>query len=297
MDIKNIRTFIRVAELMNFTKAAQELGYAQSTVTSQIQQLEDELTTSLFDRNGKIITLSHAGKDFLAYAYQIIRYETEAIEYFTLSGELKGELTIGVMETIVASDYSTLFQDFISLHPQVSLKLKIVTTHEALDYIHRGKLDFIFLLDEKTYQPDMITALELPVDIVFFCAKDAPILKKEEVQLEDILTEPFILTERSCNYRNTFETYLSRHQKSLSCITEIGYTPYILEAVRRNKGIGLLPTISLQNAIEQDEISILPLQDYQITMYIQVIYNKNKPFSRLMEAFLRYVKDNNRGSM
>ena len=69
MEIKNIRTFVRVAELGNFTKAAQELGYAQSTVTTQIQLLESELKCSLLDRNGKKIVLSANGKDFLQYAY------------------------------------------------------------------------------------------------------------------------------------------------------------------------------------------------------------------------------------
>ena len=60
MEIRNIRTFIKVAELENFTKAALELGYAQSTVTMQIKQLEEELQTELFTRNGKLIALSAA---------------------------------------------------------------------------------------------------------------------------------------------------------------------------------------------------------------------------------------------
>ena len=70
MELKNIRTFIKVAELENFTKASQELGYAQSTVTMQIQQLENELHANLFERNGKRIRLSAAGREFLKYAYK-----------------------------------------------------------------------------------------------------------------------------------------------------------------------------------------------------------------------------------
>ena len=64
MELKNIRTFIKVAELENFTKASQELGYAQSTVTMQIQQLENELHANLFERNGKRIRLSAQGGNF-----------------------------------------------------------------------------------------------------------------------------------------------------------------------------------------------------------------------------------------
>lgn len=82
MEIKNICTFVKAAELGNFTKAAQELGYAQSTVTAQIQQLENELHVNLFERNGKRIVLSASGKEFLQYAYQIIKYESMAVEHF-----------------------------------------------------------------------------------------------------------------------------------------------------------------------------------------------------------------------
>lgn len=290
MDIKNVRTFVKVAELSNFTKASQELGYAQSTVTSQIQQLENELKVSLFDRHGKLVSLSNAGKEFLQYAYQMIQCETQAIDCFSFHGELKGELRIGIMETIAASKYSKIFQDFVILHPKVSLKLQIVTTHESLDYIQKGLLDFIFLLDEKTYQPNIVTAIETPAKIAFFCAPDSPLAKSDEICLDVLLQKPFILTEKGCNYRNVFETYLASQNKSLTCITEIGYTPYIIDAVKRQHGIGLLPLISLREAISKNEITLLNVTDYQLKMYIQVMYHKNKGLSHLMDAFLKYSR-------
>ena len=72
MDIKNIETFLRVAELENFTKAAEELSYAQSTVTTQIQQLERELGFPLFDRVGKHVSLTQLGEKFRAHADDIL---------------------------------------------------------------------------------------------------------------------------------------------------------------------------------------------------------------------------------
>ena len=68
MEIRNIRTFIKAAELGSFSKAGLELGYAQSTVTLQMQQLEEELGVSLFDRQGKKISLSQNGRTFLLHA-------------------------------------------------------------------------------------------------------------------------------------------------------------------------------------------------------------------------------------
>ena len=75
MELRNVKTFIKIAEIGNFSKAATELGYAQSTVTMQIQTLERELGVSLFERNGKSAVLSAAGKEFLDYAYNLQRCE------------------------------------------------------------------------------------------------------------------------------------------------------------------------------------------------------------------------------
>ena len=71
MEIRNLMTFLRVVELQNFTKAAEQLGYCQSTVTIQIQQLEQELNVKLFERIGKKISVTEKGKEVFQYAKEI----------------------------------------------------------------------------------------------------------------------------------------------------------------------------------------------------------------------------------
>ena len=78
MELRNIKSFIKVAEFENFSKAAEVLGYAQSTITLQIQQLEQELGVNLFDRIGKRVLLSEKGRAFLSYANDMVQLEAEA---------------------------------------------------------------------------------------------------------------------------------------------------------------------------------------------------------------------------
>ena len=138
MELKNIHTFIKVAEFQNFTKASAELGYAQSTVTMQIQQLENELHANLFERNGKRIRLSAAGQEFLKYAYQISKYETMAINHFHRTEEPEGNLNIGIMETLCSSEYTDLFYTFQEKYPKISLRLEVVTTLKAMEDLDKG---------------------------------------------------------------------------------------------------------------------------------------------------------------
>mgnify|MGYP000877094533 CR=1 FL=1 len=287
MEIKNVKTFIKVAELENFTRAAQDLGYAQSTVTMQIQQLEQELQTQLFERNGKLISLSSAGKEFLQYAYQIVKYESMALEHFLFEEEPKGKLSIGVMETVCASSYSQLFYDFLSRHPKVSLKLLVSTTFEALELLEKGKLDLIFLLDNKVHHQDWKTAREFPAEISFFCASDHPLAQLGEVSLDRLLEETFIMTERECNYRHVFENDLAAMGKSLRCSMEIGHTEFIIDAVLNQLGIGLLPSFTLKKELEKGRISLIQVKDYHLTMWVQVIYNQNRFLSPALKVFIK----------
>ena len=90
MELRNVKTFIKIAEIGNFSKAATELGYAQSTVTMQIQTLERELGVSLFERNGKSAVLSAAGKEFL----RIMHTTCSAVKPWRWSILRKGQIPV-----------------------------------------------------------------------------------------------------------------------------------------------------------------------------------------------------------
>ena len=114
MDIRNIQTFIRVAELKSFTKAADELNYVQSTVTMQIQQLEKELGYPLFDRIGKKVSLTSLGMEFLTYAYEILHAVEKAETLGRNSDNAHGILRLGVSESIlfgVLADFLPAFKE------------------------------------------------------------------------------------------------------------------------------------------------------------------------------------------
>ena len=100
MEIRNIATFLKVAGTQNFSKAAEQLGYSQSAVTVQIQQLEKELDTQLFERIGKRVYLTEKGQEFVFYANEIMRVTNRALDFSKKNSVPKGTLRIGGVESI-----------------------------------------------------------------------------------------------------------------------------------------------------------------------------------------------------
>ena len=134
------------------------------------------------------------------------------------------------------------------------------------------------------------------------CQKSAPAPKEdtvpekqeeeqqEEVPLERLLQESFILTEKGCNYRNVFEKDLMDAGYVLKCIAEVGHTSYIIKAVARQLGIGLLPVFTLKDALEKGEIALIGVKDYRISLSIQVIYNTQRMLSLPLKVFLNELQ-------
>ncbi len=291
MEIRNIKTFIRVAEIGNFSKAAADLGYAQSTVTTQIQMLEKELQVTLFERNGKRVTLSGAGKEFLEYAYEIQMCEAMALDHFAAGQEPRGKVTVGVMETICASHYGEIFRIFRKRFPKVVLKVVVATTLECMEMLEKGALDVILTVDKKLHHPHWISAHEIPTEICFFCSSDHPFAGEREVPMEMLIRENFIQIEEGCNYRQAFEQYLNDRGEYISNVMEIGYTRLIIDAVAGGLGVSLLPMFTLEEALEREEIAVFSVKGYSISMLMQVIYSENRWLAPPLQAFLDITKE------
>lgn len=291
MELRNVKTFIKVAEIGNFSRAASDLGYAQSTVTMQIQMLERELKVTLFERNGKKVALSAAGKEFLEYAYDIQRCEAMAVEHFTAESEPHGDIVVGVMETICASHYGEIFRRFRKRYPKVNLKVVVATTLECMELLGKGKLDVILTVDRKINQPNWLTAHEIPTEICFFCAADHPFANRDGVPFAKLIQEEFIQIEAGCNYRQAFEQYLADRGERIANVMEIGYTRLIIDGVAENLGVSLLPKFTLEEALKEERIALFSVKDYHISMLMQVIYSKNRWVTPALRAFLDMTKE------
>ena len=143
MELRNLATFVRAAELHSFSQAAKQLGYSQSAISMQIGQLESELDTRLFDRVGKTIALTPQGRQFFEYAQNILRMAENARSVMRNASVVTGQLRIAMAESICMSLFPATLCEFRRMYPDVQLTVKSGTTEDMFRALAQNDVDIV----------------------------------------------------------------------------------------------------------------------------------------------------------
>jgi len=286
MEIRNLITFKKILELGSFSNAADALGYSQSTITMQMKQLESELNIQLFDRIGRKISVNNEGLRFSKYATNIINESQNAIADLTSDSIPKGELRIGILESICTAHLPNMLNKYHILYPNVKTIIKIGTFTELSNMLNSGQIDILWTFDNKIQTLEWINAFIYESPIIIVCSPSHPLAKQKELTLADLVDEPFILTEKECSYRIDFTNILLSLGFSPNVILEIGSTEIIKKFVEANLGLSVLPRYTVEKELESHELLPLTVTDFHIRMYGQLFYHKNKWLSPVLKCFI-----------
>lgn len=290
MELKTLCTFVKVANLKSFSKAANELGYTQAAVTIQIQQLEEELQTKLFERFSRSIALTFQGELFLQHASQILQACEQAKNALRQSDQIQGHLKIGIVESVCSSLFLELIQKFHKAYPLITLQITTDSPNALLQALDNNELDIIYFIDQKRNHKNWHKVLEKSEEIVFITHPNHPLLQKDNVSIQDILQQPLLLTEPNASYRLELEHQLASKNLQVDPYMEIDNTSFLIELVKLNMGISFLPRFSIEKNIRKQEVSILHPHDFSLSVWQQIIYHKNKWMSAHLKAFLEMVE-------
>ncbi|HJC47146.1 MAG TPA: LysR family transcriptional regulator [Candidatus Lachnoclostridium pullistercoris] len=290
MEVRQLKTFVIIAQEESFSRAAELLGYSQSAVTVQIRLLEEELQVRLFDRMGKKTALTGQGRQFLEYANRIIQEVNRAKEAVVRESELLEPLHVGTLESLCFSKLPPVLGYFRRNYPKVAIKITTASPKELIAMMEKNQLDLIYFLDRPRYSNNWNKELEVREPIVFVASSDSPFAGKRGLKLEEILEEPFFLTEKNENYRRELDQYLESRNRELVPFLEITNTEFIIQMIRKNRGISYLPYFAVHESLKRGELAVLDVADFRIAMYRQIFYHKNKWRTREMEEFIRLAK-------
>ncbi len=290
MELRNIKTFQCVAEQCSFSKAAVMLGYSQSTVTTQIQQLEQEFGTLLFERIHKTVRLTAAGTEFVGFAQKMLLTADEAKNAMKRLPEENGELRIAMAESLCSTFFPDILERYHKEYPNVDLSITTGGTDDIFYMLRHNEADMVYTLDRRIYSPDLVTALEKEED-VYFVASPSYSAAGKAVALEELTKYDFILTEKNMSYRKHLDELMASKSLQIRPFLELGSVEMIRTLVERGIGISFLPCYAVKDSIKNGTLVKIDVSENQIEVWRQLIYHKNKWVSPAMRAMIKLIKE------
>lgn len=290
MEIRNLTTFRAVAEMKGFTRAAEALGYAQSSVTAQIQTLEEELGVPLFNRLGKKIVLTDAGERLLPYVHQVQSLLERAIADVTEDAVPTGTLVIGAVESLCAFRLPALLQAYRRLYPQVKIVIRPGICWELRDQLRNGQLDVALLLQRDMEMPDVHFEKLIDEPVLLLASPTHPLTKKASVVPEDLRDETVLLTETGCPYRMQFEDEMNNCGILLDQQIEFGSMEALKQCVITGIGVAQLPQMTVMQELDAQKVVALPWAGAKIEVATMLAYHKDKWMSSAVKAFVQLTR-------
>lgn len=290
MTIIQLTTFLKIAQTKNFTTAAEQLGYAQSTVTMQIKQLEDELGCPLFERLGKRIVLTPEGEKLVGYAQQVVQLEREILTEVPSSDEPTGVLNIGVSESLCYSKIPDLLMKYKKKYPQVEIRIKFIMHDTFPELLRSGELDVVYTLNPETDIPDLTKIVSKRETLGFYAAPDHPLARKSVVTEEDLEGIPLLISDHNCRFRQMLLEDLADKRIPATIALETSSKEILKQFAMKGLGVAFMPDMAAKNEVKQKTLKRLRWKGEALPIYSQVFVHKDKHINKALEAFLKLVE-------
>jgi DNA-binding transcriptional LysR family regulator len=291
MELRQLSTFRTSAHTLSFSRAAASLNYAQSTVSAQIQGLEEELGVALFDRLGKQVALTDAGQRFLDYVEKILDLADEARSAITNEEITGGTLVISAAETLCTYRLPAVLREFRARYPQVQINLQLIHDPGLQQNLHDGVIDVGFDISEPFEAPNLVVESLITEPLLILAYPEHPLTASAAVTFVDLQEEPLILTESTCRYRRMFLRALKTAGVQPTTLMEFHSIEAIKQSVMAGIGLTLLPLVVVEKEIAQGKLVPLNWVGRDFEVVTQMMWHKDKWLSPALRAFLEVVRE------
>ncbi|MGN1350060.1 MAG: LysR family transcriptional regulator [Anaerovoracaceae bacterium] len=288
MDINVLKTFAAVCEYAGFSAAAEKLGYSQSTVSSQIRQLEKELDTVLLDRIRHGTAVTSQGAVVLEHAVEILSLYQKMKEAVHQKEEITGEIRLAMADSICHRYFTDDYLEFHNLYPGISLKIVAADTKQMFDMLRRNEVDIVFTLDSHIYDSEFVCCGESVVETHFAASVHHPLAGSASLSLQEITDQPFCLTERDMSYRHLLDQHLASCFLEIHPVLEIGNPEQICSLLKNSGLVSFLPDYVTEPFVKEGSLLRLPVADCSIRVWTQILIHRSKWLSPAMKALIDY---------
>ena len=288
MELRQLKYFVKVAELLSFSKAAKALYITQSTLSQQIKQLEDELDMALFFRNNHKVTLTEAGETFLEGAKKTLaEADDNKAKIMDLALGHRGVLNIGVTYSFGSILTETVLA-FKKEFPDVQLNICYRNVMELMELVSDGELDFALSFRSSEKYESVESHILFDNKLCIVVREDHPLTRKSIVRLSDLEDFEVILPSIGLQARNAFDTIIAERNLNLKVAIEANEVNTILNLLRKSNYITVL---SETVVLEHSGLVTVEIDDAECSMEGCLHFCANRYRKRSTEEFIRLLSE------
>lgn len=283
MNIKDLMIFQTVANLGSINKAAKHLNYVQSNVTSRIQKLEEVLSTKLFHRHKRGITLTNEGNAMIPYVQKVISLTEEMKMIGTDKDNPSGKLDIASVETVIK--LPIILSAFIEKYKMVDLTLSTGVTAELIEKVLQYNLDGAFVT-----KSDITNDASLE-EIDVFHEKLVLISSKKKTSAKELIEQPLLRFSDGCGYRAKLNEWLHDEKIVPKKVMELGTLETTLGSVISGLGIAYVPYSAVKEYEAKNQIYCYKLPKKYSHITTVFIYRKSNYITPVLQKFIETIED------
>lgn len=286
MDIQNLRAFILVAETGSFSLAAEKLHLTQPAVSKRVALLEEQLDAVLFDRIGRTIGLTEAGRALLPHAKSVQQaLEAAAQSVRDLSGEIAGQLRLATSHHIGLHRLPPVLSQFSRDYPAVHIDIDFMDSEQAYELITQGKAELAVVTLAPASEESLVTLPLWRDPLDFMLARDHELLQATKTpSLQAMSEHPAILPGLNTYTGQIIKQLFDHHGLEL----EVSLASNYLETIRMMASVGLGWTI-LPRSMCDDSLATIAVKDIAIERTLGLVYHQGRSLSRAARAFIDVV--------
>lgn len=285
-----LRSFLAVAELEGFTRAAKHLQLSQPAISTHIKELEENLKVRLFEKLGNRVRLSRSGEAVIGEARAIVQGVRQLRDMATESETgVGGLLSVGASTTPGNYVLPRLLGEFEGLYPAVRTHLVIGNSARILDRLRANEVD-LGAVGISTPSDDFVMRPLCGDEIVVFAPMGHPLARRKvQVSLAELSRERFIVRESDSATRRLTEDWLANMKVSPS-IMELGCPETVKRAVAAGLGLGILTKFAISAGAGERDFAMLRVPGFPIRRSLYMVHLRRKRLTRTMTAFLDLLK-------
>lgn len=287
MELRQLKYFVRAAERLNFTKAADDLCITQSTLSHQIKELENTLNVLLFDRIGKRVKLTEAGEIMLPYARKTIHQAEEGQQFLQDLNELKaGKLVIGATYGLTELLIQAL-APFNQAYPNVQIQIVFGSTADMLLKIKQYEIDCMLSFLPSSYDDSDLDIVKLFDSTLSLIVHEShPWSQQKQVTLQKVAELPLVLPSPSYSIRNFLDDVLAQNNISLNVTMEINDIHSLLKLTNTRQWNTILMNSSL---FDFAELKAIPLEGAQMQREATITFPADVYRKKAVVAFTKLL--------